>query len=192
MESIQAHSYLDGLDVLDVNGYDSARFSWQSNGWQTSDGNPVANTAQWKELLKLAHRSGKPLEMKWIKGHKKSIHNKAADKLAKQSAAVATGGHLSLVKVRRKLTDASVQKGSVRMEGQRLTIRIITDEFQPVQRMNRYKYEVISRASEYSGRVDMIYSTADIYLSAGHIYYVRVNSDTNAPRVVKVFREIEA
>ena len=57
---------------------------WQGNGWQTSDGNPVANTAQWKELLKLAHRSGKPLEMKLLKGHKKSVHNKAADKLAKQ------------------------------------------------------------------------------------------------------------
>jgi ribonuclease HI len=173
-----------------VNGYDSARFSWQGNGWQTSDGNPVANTAQWKELLKLAHRSGKPLEMKWIKGHKKSVHNKAADKLAKRSAADRTGRHLSVVKVRRKLTDASVQKGSVRMEGQRLTIRIITDEFQTVQRMNRYKYEVISRASEYCGCVDTIFSTADVYLSAGHIYYVRVNSDPNAPRVVKVFREI--
>jgi ribonuclease HI len=173
-----------------VNGYDSARFSWQSNGWQTSDGNPVANTAQWKELLKLAHRSGKPLDMKWIKGHKKSVHNKAADKLAKQSAADTTGRHLSLVKVRRKLTDASVQKGSVRMVGQRLTIRIITDEFQSVQRMNRYKYEVISRASEYCGCVDTIFSTADVYLSAGHTYYVRVNGNTNAPRIVKVFREV--
>ena len=175
-----------------TNGYDSARFSWQSNGWTTSDGNPVANATQWKELLRLAHRTGKPLEMKWIKGHKKSTHNKAADKLAKQSAAVRTGRHLSLVKVRRKLTDATAERGSVRMEGQRLTVRIITDEFQPVQRMNKYKYEVMSQASDYRGRVDIIYSTADIHLSAGHVYYVRVNSNTDAPRIVKVFREIEA
>ena len=175
-----------------TNGYDSARFSWQSNGWKTSDGNPVANAAQWKELLRLAHRTGKPVEMKWIKGHKKSVHNKAADKLAKQSAAVRTGRHLSLVKVRRKLTDASVERGSVRMNGQRLTIRIIEDAFQPVQRMNKYKYEVISRASEYHGRVDTIYATADVHLSAGHTYYVRLNSDTDAPRVMKVFREVGA
>ena len=173
-----------------TNGYDSARFSWQRNGWTTSDGNPVANGAQWKELLRLAHRTGKPLEVKWVKGHKRSAHNRAADKLAKQSAAVRTGRHLSVVKVRRKHTAASVEKGSVRMDGQRLTIRIIEDTFQPVQRMNKYKYEVVSRASEYHGRVDMIYSTADIHLSAGHTYYVRVNGDTHAPRVVKVFREV--
>jgi hypothetical protein len=77
------------------------------------------------------------------------------------------------------------------MKGQRITIRIIEDRFEPVQRMNRYRYEVLSRASEYFGRVDMIYSTADLYLSAGHAYYVRVNGDTDAPRVTKVFREVE-
>jgi ribonuclease HI len=180
--------WTDSMYLTD--GYDRARFSWQSNGWTTSDGNPVANAAQWKELLRLAHRTGKPLEVKWVKGHKRSAHNKAADKLAKQSAAVRTGRHLSLVKVRRKLTDATVERGSVHMNAQRLTIRIIEDGFQPVQRMNRYKYEVVSRASEYHGRVDMIYSTADIHLSAGHTYYVRVNGDTKAPRVVKVFREV--
>jgi ribonuclease HI len=171
-------------------GYDSARFSWQSNGWETREGNPVANAAQWKELLRLAHRTGKPLEMKWVKGHKKSEHNKAVDKLARKSASVRTGRHLSLVKVRRKRTDASVERGSVLMKAQRITIRIIEDRFEPVQRMNRYKYEVVSRASEYFGRVDMIYSTADLHLSAGHTYYVRVNDETDAPRVTKVFHEV--
>ena len=175
-----------------TDGYDSARFSWQSNGWKTRDGNPVANAAQWKEFLRLAHRTGKQLEMKWIKGHKTSQHNKAVDKLAKQSASVRTGRHLSLVKVRRKRTDAKVERGSVRMKAQRITIRVIEDRFEPVQRMNRYRYEVVSRASEYFGRVDMIYSTADVHLSAGHVYYVRVNDDTDAPRVVKVFREVAA
>jgi ribonuclease HI len=173
-------------------GYDSARFSWQSNGWKTRDGNPVANAAQWKELLRLAHRTGKPLEMKWIKGHKTSQHNKAVDKLAKQSASMRMGRRLAPVKVRRKRTNAKVEKGSVRMNGQRITIRIIEDRFEPVQRMNRYKYEVVSRASEYFGRVDTIYSAAQIHLSAGHTYFLRVNDDTDAPRVERIFREVES
>jgi ribonuclease HI len=50
-----------------ADGYNSARFAWQSNGWKTRHGNPVANAPHWKELLRLAHRPGKPLEMKWIK-----------------------------------------------------------------------------------------------------------------------------
>lgn len=173
-----------------VNGYSSARFSWQSNGWVTSDGNPVANAPQWKELLKLASRTGKPVAMKWVKGHKKSTHNKAVDKLAKRSASDRTGRHLSIVKVRRKLSEASVEIGSVAMSGQRLTIRIVTDEFLPVQRMNRYKYEAISRGSPFRRCVDMIFSEAHIQLNAGHTYYVRVNSETSAPRVLRLFREL--
>jgi ribonuclease HI len=72
----------------------------------------AANAAQWKELLRLAHRTGKTVEMKWVKGHKKSEHNKAVDKLAKQSASVRTGRHLSPVKVRRKRTGASLERAA--------------------------------------------------------------------------------
>jgi ribonuclease HI len=173
-----------------VTGYDTARFTWQSNRWTTSDGNPVANAAQWKELLRLAHRTGKAVEMKWVKGHKASTHNKAVDKLAKKSAAARTGRHLSVVKVRRKLTDASVERGSVQMQGQRATIRIIEDHFERVQRMNRYKYEVMSKGSPYCGCVDIAFSDASLHLSAGHTYYVRFNDDARAPRIVKAFREV--
>jgi hypothetical protein len=56
--------------------------------------------------------------------------------------------------------------------------------------MNRYKYEVISRGSPFRGCVDMIFSEAHIQLSAGHTYYVRVNSETSAPRVLRLFREL--
>jgi|ERR1017187_496810 ribonuclease HI len=173
-----------------VSGYDSARFDWQVNGWMTRDGNPVANAAMWKELLKTAFRTGRRVEIKWVKGHKRSRHNKAADKLAKRSARHQTGRHLSVVKVRRKKSDRSVEPGSVEMRGQRITIRIITDEYLPVQRANRYKYEVVSRASEFYGFVDTIYSRAEIHLSAGHTYHVRLNDETARPRVGKMFREI--
>jgi ribonuclease HI len=173
-----------------VENYARALGVWRANRWMTRDGNPVANAAQWKELLKAVRRIQNRVEIKWVKGHGRSAYNKAADKLAKRSADERTGRHLSVVKVRKKHTDASVDPGCVKMEGQRITIRVITDSFEPVQRMNKYKYEVVSRNSPYRRLVDLIFSDEDIQLSAGHTYYVKVNDDTRAPRVVKLFREV--
>lgn len=174
-----------------VNGYDSARFDWPTNRWLTRDGNPVANAALWKELLKVASRTGKRVEIKWVKGHRDSQHNKAVDKLAKRSAAQPTGRSLSIVKVRRKTSTQSVEVGSVQMYSQRITIKIVTDEYLRPQRMNKYKYEVLSKASEFYRCVDIIYSGPDIHLSAGHTYHVRLNDDTARPRIVKCFREVD-
>jgi ribonuclease HI len=173
-----------------VDGYASARFTWPQTDWLTREGNPVANTQLWKELVQLAARTGKRVEIRWVKGHKKSAHNKAADKLAKLSANFQTGRRASVVKVRRKNTPVSVEVGSVGMHGQRLTIRIITDELLVKHKLNKVKYEVMSTASPYHGKVDLIYSADDIHLSAGHTYYVRVNREQRTPRVVEVFREI--
>ena len=78
------------------------------------------------------------------------------------------------------------------MRGQRATIRIITDEYLPLQRVNKYMYEVVSKASEFRGFVDVIFSDSSIYLSAGHTYFVRFNDETRAPRVVACYRETEA
>ena len=58
------------------------------------------------------------------------------------------------------------------------------------ERLNKYKYEVISKASEYHGNVDVIYSSEDLVLRRGHIYHVRVNTNQDAPRVLKCFREV--
>jgi hypothetical protein len=76
------------------------------------------------------------------------------------------------------------------MHSQRLTIRIITDELLVEHKLNKVKYEVMSKASPYYGQVDIIYSSDDIHLSAGHTYRVRVNDDQKAPRVVKAFGEV--
>lgn len=173
-----------------VNGYNRARFSWPQSGWMTRDGNPVVSAELWKELIKIASRTGKRVEIKWVEAHRQSAHNKAADELAKESATQPGGRRASLVKVRRKKTSKSVEVASVAMRGQRTTIRIITDEYLRTQRLNRYKYEVMSRRSEFYGNVDIIYSDADIYLSAGHTYRVRLNDDTKAPRVIRVFGEV--
>ena len=171
-----------------VEGYDSARFTWPRSRWLTRDGTPVANAKLWKELVKRSTAVGMRVEIKWVKGHKSSAHNKAADKLAKGSAKLASRPPLSVVSVRRKMTKKSVERGSVALTGQRLTIRIITDEYLSVQRCYRYKYEVMSKSSNYYENVDIAYS--ELLLRAGHTYYVRMNDNTRNPRILKQFREV--
>ena len=75
------------------------------------------------------------------------------------------------------------------MLGQRLTIRIIESKYMPVQRTNRYRYEVMSRNSEYYQEVDFMYS-AEV-LKEGHCYWVRFNRDSGNPGILKVFKEVE-
>lgn len=173
-----------------VEGFSSARFTWPRTDWTTRDGNPVSHAVVWKELVKIAGRTGKRVEINWVEGHKKSVHNKAADKLAKRSAKQQSGRSASVVKVRRKKSSKSIEVGSVTMRGQRITIRIIADHYLSVQRMNKYVYEVMSKASEFFGHVDVVYSDSDIALSAGHTYYLRFNDDAKSPRVLKVYREV--
>lgn len=169
----------------------AARYVWPSNRWMTRDGNPVLNAELWKDLVRVVNRAHKRVEFAWIKGHKRDLHNRGADRLAKQSAKVQTGQSVSIVKVRRKRSTRSVEVGCVQMRGQRATIRIITDEYLPQQRMNKYMYEVVSRRSEFRGCVDVIFSDSSIYLSAGHAYFVRFNEETRAPRVVACYREVD-
>ena len=73
------------------------------------------------------------------------------------------------------------------MRGQTLAIRIITDAYLRPQKIFKYKYEVLAGA--FSGRVDLIF--ADEVLRAGHHYEVRVNMQTDNPRIVEVTRELE-
>ena len=174
-----------------VDGYQAARFKWPANRWMTSDGNPVAHADQWKDLVKAADRIGLPVRVEWVKGHKSSPYNKQADKLAKASARAAIHGPQTPAKVRRKKSPHSAKRGSVEMKGQRLTIRIIEELAQPEQRMVRFKYEVMSKASPYHQRVDYIWDQEGSPLRAHHSYRVRVNDDVQRPRIVKVFGEVE-
>ena len=168
----------------------SARYVWPSTRWMTRDGNPVLNARQWKELVRVARSAHRRVEFEWVKGHKRDPHNRAADKLAKQSAKTQTGQSISIVGVRRKKSTRSLEHGCVQMRGQRATIRIITDEFLAQQRMNKYMYEVMSKASEFRGCVDIAFSDSKICLRRGHTYYVRFNDDTRAPRVLACYRKV--
>jgi ribonuclease HI len=176
----------DSMYVVDNIG--KARFEWPKSKWLTRDGTPVANTAQWKELVKVSNSLQRRVEFRWIKGHKASAYNKRADKLAKGSAKGVLQKPLTVTSVRRKKTSKALEVGSVVLNGQMLRIRIITDEYLRHQRCYKYKYEVMSKSSTYFGQVDLAYS--EHLLRAGHTYSVRFNSDTRNPRILKMFKEI--
>lgn len=171
-----------------VDNYKKAMFQWPNTRWCTYSGRPVLNADLWKDLVKCFQKIGMFVEIKWVKGHSRSEHNRAVDKLARASAKVPFNKPLTNVSVRRKKTNKSVDVGCVEMTGQRITIRIITSEPLKVHRLWKYKYEVISKHSKYRGNVDFIFS--EHFLSTGHTYHVRFNSDTSNPRIEKYFREI--
>lgn len=164
--------------------------SWNKNKWQTRHGTPVLNAELWKELLKYSRKIyqkfQKGVEIEWIKGHSKNEHNKAADKLAKQAAKASSRRKISIVKVRRKKFEEV--DGAPEMLGQRMSIYIITDERLKVQRIFKYKYQVVSRKSPYFKMIGLVYS--EEMLQAGHSYSVRFNFNNKNPRIAKVFREL--
>jgi ribonuclease HI len=171
-----------------VENYRTALWDWQSNGWRTRDDAPVVNADLWNELIKATFGSGKVVLFTWVKGHKDSAHNKAADKLARSSAKMAYRDSLHVGTVRRKKSPQQVRSGSVNLKGQRTTIRIISDRYLPRQRCWQYKYEVVSRKSVDFQRVDNAFS--DQLLKAGHTYRIRLNDNNKNPQIVKVFEEV--
>lgn len=171
----------------------TAIFTWSKNGWLKRDGAPVDNARQWKNLVRLIRRAsnrGKRVDIRWVPG-KKSPRTKAVDKLAKKTAKMVTDRQLAPARVRRKRTAKILEHGSVKMQGQRLTIRITKTEFQPLHRLTKCWYEVLSAKSPFHGCFDIIYAEEGMDLRAGHCYYVRVNEETANSRVVKIFREVD-
>jgi len=178
----------DSLYVAD--NFNRAKFEWSRSKWLTRNGAPVANAQIWKELLRRIAKIGLRVDIAWVKGHKTSTLNKTADRLAKASAKGVLRPALTQVSVRRKKTSNTVERGSVVLSGQRLTIRIITTEYLRVQRQWKYMYEVMSKASPYFAKMDLAYG--DAALRDGHTYFVLMNDNTANPRIQKMFREIKA
>jgi len=171
-----------------ADNYHRAMFTWPKNHWRGLSGKPIDNAEQWRDLSRAIKRIRKRVEIEWVKGHAKDIHNKAVDKIARNSAQHAFNKPLTVVNIRRKLTSKSVEISSVKLMGQRVSVRIITSEYLRLSRTNKYKYEVISKSSPFRGNVDIAYSSES--LKRGHNYSVRFNKDTRNPTIEKVFREI--
>src|SRR5690606_18878923 len=131
---------------------------------------------------------GMRVDFQWVKGHSKNVYNKQADKAAKSSAKGLLQNPVQYTDLRRKKSTEITKPGSVTMEGQRITIRIISCTYEKLQRVFKLRYEVTSPKSKYFQKVDFIFSRDA--LRTGHIYYVVVNSEPKNPEVVKVIREI--
>ncbi len=172
-----------------VDNYKTAIHFWSKNKWHRKTGAPVLNVKHWKDLIrnmqKVYKKFYKIVEIEWEKGHSKNKNNKADDKLAKKSAKNATKRLPGFVNVRRKRSDKSVKLGSVKMLGQRISIRIITAEYLVApHKIWKYKYEVVSKGSSFYKNVDVIYSHEP--LRQRFTYLVSLNKNNDYPQISKV------
>jgi ribonuclease HI len=169
----------------------NARFVWPKTGWRTKDGPAVLNKRDWKTLKKLMERMYRDhhisVGIEWERG-KVSANARAVDKLAKQSSASESFGRARPTNVRRKLTSASVERGSVRVHGQQLRVRIIEARHLS-GREGLYRYEVVDPSSAYDTKVD--FAESDQPLGPGHTYDVTMNAEQANPRIVAIIDEIE-
>lgn len=180
--------YTDSRYVTE--NWKNALYLWPKNKWQTKNGGPVLNAEMWKDLGRELKKANCRVVFVWVKGHKNNIHNKAVDKLAKRSARVPLNPPLSNISVRRKMfSTQKIDVGCVPMCGQVVTVRLITSEYLKVQKVFKYKYEILSRDSDYFGCIDFIYSP-DADVRAGHNYELRLSDDSKPPRIVEVIREV--
>lgn len=161
---------------------------WPANGWCNQHGKPIENVALWKNLVREISKTKKRIDFIWVKGHSTNKHNKAVDILAKQSANGFLNEPLTIQSVRRKLSKESVEVGGVKMDGQTLEIRIITDKRMREQKLWRYKYEVLPSDSPHSGKVDIIFS--EHLLRAHHSYRVRLCNEQGNPRILEILEEL--
>jgi ribonuclease HI len=182
--------YTDSQYVVD--NLNKAIYEWPNNGWMTRSGPPVQNAELWKDLRREFFRlkDVKRVDIKWAKGHSSSNpHNKAADKLAKESAKRPIRPQLVPGTVRRKKSAERTEQGSVGMLGQRLQIRIVGADYLKPQRINKYRYEVMSPHSAFFGKVDFAYSE-DTGMRPTHMYLVTMNRDQSYPMIAKCHWEI--
>jgi ribonuclease HI len=168
----------------------TARFTWSKNQWRNSNGRPIDNATQWKNLLKIIDRSGKWVEFEWVKGHKTSEFNKAADRLARKSALGVVKSPMTVAGVRRKRSNLPTERGNVPMLGQELAIHIIGEEFYRLQKVWKYRYEVISDNGLCEGAPDFAYSDAGLLFRSSHSYRVQMGTDQEYPQIVALIEEI--
>lgn len=180
--------YTDSQYVAD--NIDNAIFRWPRDGWYGRGGRPIKNATLWKRLTKAKAGMPVPVQFRWVKGHKSgNPHNKAVDKLAKSSAKGVLQAPVSPRQTRRKLTSEATEVGSIVPEGQRLSVRVIHEEWLPEQKIGVYKCEVTSTDSPYLGKVDNLYT--ELPIRRGHTYDVQLNENPSFPRIERVHGEVQ-
>lgn len=171
-----------------TDNYKDALYYWSTHKWRNRWGRAVDNADLWEGFKRAMKSAEWKVKFNWIKGHAKDVHNKAVDRSARASARAAILPPLVRANVRRKTSTEIARRGSVGLHGQRLSIRIVKDQWLDKARVFEYKYQVLTPASPYFDCIDFACSL--IPLGAGHHYYVSMNRDTHNPMIVKVFREL--
>ena len=176
--------YTDSMYIVD--NINNAKYVWPKQNWMTKTGPPVLNAETWKKLTKNISKIGMRVDIEYVEGHSKDLDNRAVDKLARRSALKAKPVLGSSKIVRRKKTTEETVRGSIKMEGQHVTISIIESEYLKTQDTYKLRYEILSRRSAFFRKVDFIFSKKP--LKAGHIFRVRLNKDSNYPQIEKIFK----
>ncbi len=177
-----------------VKHYIYALGSWRSNGWKNWQGRPVENADLWKDFARAYRKIHKHVEIQWVKGHgkgrAKDPYNVRADELAKESAKSPLSRRVFHSSVRRKISPKYTKRGSVEISGQRMAIHIVEVKRERVQKIWKYRYEVVSKDRPDYHNVDWIFSNEQ--MRDGHYYEVQVNDDMGYPQVLEVVREVDA
>ncbi len=172
-----------------TNNFVKAMHVWPQRAWRGATGTPVENIDLWKRLRKAVHACPIRVELQWVKAHKSNVHNRAADKLAKQSAAMPFNRPLSVSQTTRKWSDQKTKRGCVPVHGQEIKIRIISTEYKKHSRDFEYRYEVIDPTDTSFRGIDFV--RHDQVLSRNKCLRVRLNADQKSPRIEEVLQELD-
>lgn len=178
--------FTDSMYVKD--NFVRAMSIWPQQEWKGARGLRVENVELWKRLRKVVQAFPIRVDVRWVKGHKTSVHNRAADKLAKQSAGMPFKKPLSVSQTAKKWSDQKTVRGCVPIHGQQIKIRIISTEFKS-RSDYEYRYEVIDPVDPSFKCVDFV--RFDKPLSRHKCLLVQVNTDHASPRIEDVIEELD-
>jgi len=161
---------------------------WPQKRWRGANGTPVENIDLWKRFRKEVNSCPLRVHVRWVKGHKSNIYNRAADKLAKQSAAMPFNKPLSISQTTRKWSNRKTQRGCVTFDGRLISMRIISTEYKKYAREYEYRFEVIDPTDPSYKDIDFVRHKH--VLSRNKCLLVRLNSDQDRPNIEEVLEEL--
>jgi len=179
--------FSDSIYVVD--NFFKAMHIWPNKRWLGSNGMPVENIDLWKRLRREVNKCPIKVNIEWVKGHKSSKYNRAADRLAQQSAEMPIKKPLSYSDTTKKWSDQSTRRGCVPVLGQKIKIRIISREYKKYARTFEYRYEVIDPNDKSFKDIDFVYY--DEYLSRNKCFQVRFNAEQQRPFILEIVEELE-
>lgn len=172
-----------------VNNYFSAINVWPKTKWLKANKMPVANIELWKELKKKVSKCPIRVDIEWVKAHKKNLHNREADKLAKKSASLPLNNPISVSETTRKWSARKTKRGCIQMLGQETCIRIISRKFINKVKTNEYRYEIIDSSDKNFMDIDFIYCKTNF--SRNKCFKVLFNTDQSTPYIIEVIEELD-